>query len=401
MSKVAELVVPISNETQEDACEHCEEVPKTCLCENCKVYYCDECFLIVHKAKKMRSHKKQEKSQKIPKTCEIHHKDCEFYCIDDNLQICSLCVLFDHKTHECISKEDAVKLFKKEIQNFSSEQIYSTMKLKIKKKKEEIQTNEKIYQIKLSKLKEEIEELTEKHIKEKSGLIQEGEKLTHEFENFDELLNKVNLENDIETLLEWKKLINLHAEKMSPVKGNSNIDKIDEKLKEVDGNFKRFGYYQTFEGESTHGKGFLLGSMIFVSEVCEAIKFGAHIRSCPGFAQFAIYDANNDLVCFTESCNGLPMGNIEIPFVSNAILTSGYYRLMGSFSEASSIGQTKSSESIEFFSFVPGETSFPPKCYSNKGIQNYIGNKFNYWIVTQKKSRFILGKVNLPSFVKK
>ena len=222
----------------------------------------------------MKSHQKKDSNSELPKTCEKHEKDCEIFCLEENQEICSLCVLYDHKNHECISKEEAIKLFKFEILNFSSQKMNSNLKLKIQTKKEEIQKKEKNFQLKLICLEKEIENLKKNHQIEKNKLVKEGDLMIKKFENFCEIQKNLEKESNIEKLLEWKKFISESIEK-------EEIEEIV-KLVEKDEKYTRYGFIETFSCKSIHTKSYLLGFSIEVKEICFAKKFGVHIINCPG-----------------------------------------------------------------------------------------------------------------------
>jgi hypothetical protein len=141
-----------------------------------------------------------------------------------------------------------------------------------------------------------------------------------------------------------------------------------------------YGENVELKDKSSHGASYLLGYLTSIPKDCTLIQFGVICHTCPGLAQFAVYDTNANLVAYTKAIQ-LTKGKNLIPFVKNVKVKKGDYRLMGSFSQSSSIGQETSSNPIEYFSFDPTSTSVPPPNYSNPF--KYNGNKFNYFVVTQ------------------
>jgi hypothetical protein len=141
-----------------------------------------------------------------------------------------------------------------------------------------------------------------------------------------------------------------------------------------------YGENVEFNDKSSHGASYLLGYLTTIPKDCTLTHFGVICHTCPGLAQFAVYDTNANLVVYTKAIQ-LTKGKNLIPFVSKGKVKKGDYRLMGSYDSSSSIGQQTSTNPIEYFSFTPTTTSVPPPSYSSP--QKYNGNKFNYFVVTQ------------------
>jgi hypothetical protein len=78
--------------------------------------YCENCFVTLHKPKKLQSHKKEPVGNffSTPK-CSFHpKKSADIFCVTDQVCICSSCVISKHKDHPCVDIQDGVKLIQSE-----------------------------------------------------------------------------------------------------------------------------------------------------------------------------------------------------------------------------------------------------------------------------------------------
>ncbi|KAK3578563.1 hypothetical protein CHS0354_025278 [Potamilus streckersoni] len=97
-------------------CRECSTKLATCKCTRCDCIMCAACFTKVHSlSTSLRQHQPMpltdDSSVEVSPLCKVHDgRPIEYYCEDDNIPICSRCVIMgDHKGHSITSMEDKNK----------------------------------------------------------------------------------------------------------------------------------------------------------------------------------------------------------------------------------------------------------------------------------------------------
>ncbi|KAL3883135.1 hypothetical protein ACJMK2_029428 [Sinanodonta woodiana] len=97
-------------------CRECSTKQATCKCTRCDCIMCAACFNKVHSlSTSLRQHQSipltEDSSVEVFPLCKVHDgRPIEYYCEDDNIPICSRCVIMgDHKGHSITSMEDKNK----------------------------------------------------------------------------------------------------------------------------------------------------------------------------------------------------------------------------------------------------------------------------------------------------
>eukprot|EP01125_Pyxidicula_operculata_P018795 TRINITY_DN671_c0_g3_i2.p1 TRINITY_DN671_c0_g3~~TRINITY_DN671_c0_g3_i2.p1 ORF type:complete len:456 (-),score=99.11 TRINITY_DN671_c0_g3_i2:287-1654(-) len=162
-----------SNANKRVMCQLCEgdsTLPAVYWCEMCSLTrapdnFCESCFAQEHSGKLTRHHVrvllKDKPNKPSFEICKKHHKEKEFYCVEDKIFLCSVCVIDDHKPHTTISvfkhSDNIRERIKKMLDVLKTENFdikVSAMKETLKKKEEEMI----VLQEKVNTLKKEIEE---------------------------------------------------------------------------------------------------------------------------------------------------------------------------------------------------------------------------------------------------
>lgn len=77
-------------------CELCLS-EATCLCYECMTYYCDSCFILVHKNEERKSHEKQKIDCFVPVEVKCpEHKlvPLNLFCVDDKSNLYNFLIIF-------------------------------------------------------------------------------------------------------------------------------------------------------------------------------------------------------------------------------------------------------------------------------------------------------------------
>ncbi|XP_064488193.1 RING finger protein 17-like isoform X2 [Ornithodoros turicata] len=139
---VAKPASSSKEESRKVPCDECGEQSASCRCDTCPSNYCKICFEQVHRiGKTMRRHKPQplpRNSVPSPQDmlCEEHQRTLEFYCQEDNVLICSFCVVMGgHRPHTVVAVADQNKAAMEEIKPALEEGLRSFQGLKKTEKK--------------------------------------------------------------------------------------------------------------------------------------------------------------------------------------------------------------------------------------------------------------------------
>eukprot|EP01080_Neovahlkampfia_damariscottae_P001879 gene1879-1020_t len=202
--------------TEVVVCEHCEEHPATCCCEICKTKFCEECFSIIHKSKRMVLHQKYDVNHELLPNCPKHvEKDCELFCFQDKNMICSICAVTDHLNHQVMPIKDAATQFKQELKNYDYDTISGVILENIQKSIEEIKQNEK-----------RLEDLKKKYETEKTKLEQEivfskkkEESNRVTLKSIKEIQETVKQEKNMQKILQWNVLVSNYTQFLQNIYG--------------------------------------------------------------------------------------------------------------------------------------------------------------------------------------
>jgi hypothetical protein len=125
--------------------EQCEEDSAKFICQQCDSIFCEKCFEVLHRSEKKKTHQKKElKEDFIPQKCSKHeNKKLDFFCFDDKVKCCSLCLLYDHQNHKVIPISEATKIFKTKLSEMNFKEIYSDFEKDMKEIDKEITFKQK------------------------------------------------------------------------------------------------------------------------------------------------------------------------------------------------------------------------------------------------------------------
>jgi hypothetical protein len=161
----------------------CEEECAKLFCQQCESIFCLKCFEFTHRSEKKKNHeKKQIEEDFIPQKCFKHeNKKMDFFCVDDKVKCCSLCLISDHKYHNVISISEAKKEFKQKICNMNFKNLFSNFENKMKKLDKEIILKQK--------------ELTDLQLKKTQNV--------EIFESVRIISNSIHREEDVDKIIDW------------------------------------------------------------------------------------------------------------------------------------------------------------------------------------------------------
>jgi hypothetical protein len=102
-------------------CGLCEHVKAAVDCVQCQVPLCGNCSEYLHQKGMYRQHTLNPLAggRTVPRPlrrCEEHNKELDLFCVEDEIIVCSHCLLVgSHQNHRCISLKEASKLCKGQI----------------------------------------------------------------------------------------------------------------------------------------------------------------------------------------------------------------------------------------------------------------------------------------------
>jgi hypothetical protein len=174
--------------------EQCEEDAAKFICQQCDSIFCEKCFEVLHRSEKKKKHEKKEiKKDFIPQKCTKHeNKKLNFFCLDENVKCCSLCLLYEHKNHDVVPISEATKNFKTRISEIDFMTINSNLEKEMKEIDKEITSKQKELLEYQAKIKNEILNLTQKK-QQKVELLESIQKIS----------DSIKREEDIDRIIEW------------------------------------------------------------------------------------------------------------------------------------------------------------------------------------------------------
>jgi len=153
-------------QTPKVTCQVCEQSIADFWCENCSGYLCITCDQSEHSGKLSKNHRRLTIIEISTKpaffSCLKHQHEKEYFCIDDQLFLCHICVVDDHKFHNTISvfkyADNMRDELKKQAQPLS-DRYY------LEKKEAELREEKRKNEVGLLKIEKEAEILKENIIK--------------------------------------------------------------------------------------------------------------------------------------------------------------------------------------------------------------------------------------------
>jgi len=126
--------ISAGKEAQRLVCDACrsDEVsetdkPASMYCVQCQQNYCEQCSRSHSRMKAAADHvqmeigklpQKEEIVLKLPTTCDVHKdKELEVFCLECKLEICMMCFIKSHKTHDCSDIADVSADLRKQVQS--------------------------------------------------------------------------------------------------------------------------------------------------------------------------------------------------------------------------------------------------------------------------------------------
>jgi hypothetical protein len=94
--------------------EFCQEFQISTGCFECQKKYCQGCFEVLHSPKMLKNHEPTPLSKmETIEFCSKHSKKiAEFFCVDDEICICSTCAFLEHKEHQCVDIQQGMENLK-------------------------------------------------------------------------------------------------------------------------------------------------------------------------------------------------------------------------------------------------------------------------------------------------
>jgi hypothetical protein len=125
--------------------ETCDEESAKFICQQCDSIFCEKCFDFSHRSEKKKTHEKKEfKKDFISQKCSKHeNKKLDFFCLNEKVKCCSLCLISDHQNHKVEQLSEATKKFKARISEMDFKEIYSDLEKEMKGIDKEITLKQK------------------------------------------------------------------------------------------------------------------------------------------------------------------------------------------------------------------------------------------------------------------
>jgi hypothetical protein len=138
---------------------------------------------VLHRSEKKKTHQKKElKEDFIPQKCPKHeNKKLDFFCLNEKVKCCSLCLISDHQNHKVEQLSEATKKFKMKLSEMNFKEIFSDFEKDMKEIDKEITFKQK-----------EIVDLQTKK-QNKVDLLESVQKIS----------NSIQQEENVDKIIEW------------------------------------------------------------------------------------------------------------------------------------------------------------------------------------------------------
>ena len=98
------------------SCQFCKESPVEAVCHDCNdiTNLCQDCFAFRHRKGSMKSHTSVPWMPNLGTIiCAEHQQACLMFCKRDNMAICKMCTLADHRDHEVYVMSDEAEEYRR------------------------------------------------------------------------------------------------------------------------------------------------------------------------------------------------------------------------------------------------------------------------------------------------